>query len=235
LSNHGNRDRHVSEDKVVEENYDNYLMNLDNVFGVMRQQRNKRIILSGAFPDCDEIYKVSLLEALVVYSREIIKNGYTLVFGAHPTFQKLIFDIGDLYASDVKYSIEMHMDKAYIDQYNIEELQEKCTLILADGLQEMRENMICNTKGEMLICLGGKIKEDKTQQGVDIEVGLARKANIPVALVGTVGGRSSEYAYQKLVEGSWSDLNPWDKVLNENLFYNVNHRLMIKRLLELIE
>lgn len=235
LSNHGNRDRHVSEDKVVEENYDNYLMNLDNVFGVMRQPRNKRIILSGAFPDCDEIYKVSLLEALVVYSREIIKNGYTLVFGAHPTFQKLIFDIGDLYASDVKYSIEMHMDKAYIDQYNIEELQEKCTLILADGLQEMRENMICNTKGEMLICLGGKIKEDKTQQGVDIEVGLARKANIPVALVGTVGGRSSEYAYQKLVEGSWSDLNPWDKVLNENLFYNVNHRLMIKRLLELIE
>ena len=235
LSIHGNRDRHVSEDKVVEENYDNYLMNLDNVFGVMRQQRNKRIILSGAFPDCDEIYKVSLLEALVVYSREIIKNGYTLVFGAHPTFQKLIFDIGDLYASDVKYSIEMHMDKAYIDQYNIEELQEKCTLILADGLQEMRENMICNTKGEMLICLGGKIKEDKTQQGVDIEVGLARKANIPVALVGTVGGRSSEYAYQKLVEGSWSDLNPWDKVLNENLFYNVNHRLMIKRLLELIE
>lgn len=235
LSNHGNRDRHVSEDKVVEENYDNYLMNLDNVFGVMRQQRNKRIILSGAFPDCDEIYKVSLLEALVVYSREIIKNGYTLVFGAHPTFQKLIFDIGDLYASDVKYSIEMHMDKTYIDQYNIEELQEKCTLILADGLQKMRENMICNTRGEMLICLGGKIKEDKTQQGVDIEVGLARKANIPVALVGTVGGRSSEYAYQKLIEGSWSDLNPWDKVLNENLFYNVNHRLMIKKLLELIE
>ena len=235
LSNHGNRDRHVSDDKVVEENYDNYLMNLENVFGVMRQQRNKRIILSGAFPDCDEIYKVSLLEALVVYSREIIKNGYTLVFGAHPTFQKLIFDIGDLYASDVKYSIEMHMDKAYIDQYNIEELQEKCTLILADGLQEMRENMICNTRGEMLICLGGKIKEDKTQQGVDIEVELARKANIPVALVGTVGGRSSEYAYQKLIEGSWSDLNPWDKVLNENLFYNVNHRLMIKKLLELIE
>lgn len=235
LSNHGNRDRLVSEDKVVEENYDNYLMNLENVFGVMRQQRNKRIILSGAFPDCDEVYKVSLLEALVVYSREIIKNGYTLVFGAHPTFQKLIFDIGDLYASDVKYSIEMHMDKAYIDQYNIEELQEKCTLILADGFQEMRENMICNTRGEMLICLGGKIKEDKTQQGVDIEVGLARKANIPVALVGTVGGRSSEYAYQKLIEGSWSDLNPWDKVLNENLFYNVNHRLMIKKLLELIE
>ena len=235
LSSHGHRDRSGQDLKVIEENYDDYLMNLENISGIKRQQRNKRIIFSGAFPDCDEIYEASLLEALVVYSREIIKDGYTLVFGAHPTFQKLIFDIGSLYASDVKYSIEMHMDKAYIDQYDIEELQENCTLILADGLQEMRENMICKEKGEMLICLGGKIKPDKSQQGVDIEVNLAKKVNIPVALVGTVGGRSSEYAFEKLTEGDWLDLNPWEESLNEALFYNMNHRLMIKRLLNILE
>ena len=233
LSSHGRRDRSGQDLKVIEENYDDYLMNLENISGIKRQQRNKRIIFSGAFPDCDEIYEASLLEALVVYSREIIKDGYTLVFGAHPTFQKLIFDIGSLYASDVKYSIEMH--KAYIDQYDIEELQENCTLILADGLQEMRENMICKEKGEMLICLGGKIKPDKSQQGVDIEVNLAKKVNIPVALVGTVGGRSSEYAFEKLTEGDWLDLNPWEESLNEALFYNMNHRLMIKRLLNILE
>lgn len=235
LSSHGRRDRSGQDLKVIEENYDDYLMNLENISGIKRQQRNKRIIFSGAFPDCDEIYEASLLEALVVYSREIIKDGYTLVFGAHPTFQKLIFDIGSLYASDVKYSIEMHMDKAYIDQYDIEELQENCTLILADGLQEMRENMICKEKGEMLICLGGKIKPDKSQQGVDIEVNLAKKVNIPVALVGTVGGRSSEYAFEKLTEEDWLDLNPWEESLNEALFYNMNHRLMIKRLLNILE
>lgn len=235
LSSHGRRDRSGQDLKVIEENYDDYLMNLENISGIKRQQRNKRIIFSGAFPDCDEIYEASLLEALVVYSREIIKDGYTLVFGAHPTFQKLIFDIGSLYASDVKYSIEMHMDKTYIDQYDIEELQENCTLILADGLQEMRENMICKEKGEMLICLGGKIKPDKSQQGVDIEVNLAKKVNIPVALVGTVGGRSSEYAFEKLTEGDWLDLNPWEESLNEALFYNMNHRLMIKRLLNILE
>lgn len=235
LSNHGCRNKHIQESKVMEENYDDYLMNLENVSGSRRQHRNKRIILSGAFPDCDEIYKASLLEALVVYSREIIKNGYTLVFGAHPTFQKLIFDIGSLYASDVKYSIEMHMDQAYIGQYDVEELQEKCTLILADCLPKMRENMICKEKSEMLICLGGKIKPDKSEQGVDIEVDLAKRVNIPVALVGTVGGRSSEYAFEKLTEGDWSDLNSWDKSINEGLFYNMNHRLMIKRLLNIIE
>lgn len=235
LSNHGQREKLMGDTKVTEENFDDYIMNLENVAGVKRQKRNKRIILSGAFPDYDEIYKNSLLEAVSIYSREIIKNGYVLVFGAHPTFQKLIFDIGKLYASDMKYSIEMHMDKAYLDEYDLEELEEKCTLVLSDGLQEMRENMICRGKSELLICLGGKIKDDKSQQGVDIEVELAKRVNVPVALVGTVGGRSSEYAYEKIKQGDWSDLNQWDKSFNESMFYNVNHRLIIRRLLNAIE
>lgn len=235
LSNHGQREKLMGDIKVTEENFDDYIMNLENVAGVKRQKRNKRIILSGAFPDYDEIYKNSLLEAVSIYAREIIKNGYVLVFGAHPTFQKLIFDIGKLYASDMKYSIEMHMDKAYLDQYDLEELEEKCTLVLSDGLQEMRENMICKEKSELLICLGGKIKDDKSQQGVDIEVELAKSVNVPVALVGTVGGRSSEYAYEKIKQGDWSDLNQWDKSFNESMFYNVNHRLTIRRLLNAIE
>lgn len=235
LSNHGQREKLMGDTKVTEENFDDYIMNLENVAGVKRQKRNKRIILSGAFPDYDEIYKNSLLEAVSIYSREIIKNGYVLVFGAHPTFQKLIFDIGKLYASDMKYSIEMHMDKAYLDEYDLEELEEKCTLVLSDGLQEMRENMICRGKSELLICLGGKIKDDKSQQGVDIEVELAKRVNVPVALVGTVGGRSSEYAYEKIKQEDWSDLNQWDKSFNESMFYNVNHRLMIRRLLNAIE
>ncbi len=235
LSNHGQREKIMGDAKVTEENFDDYIMNLENVSGVKRQKRNKKIILSGAFPDYDEIYKNSLLEAVSIYAREIIKNGYILVFGAHPTFQKLIFDIGKLYAPDIKYSIEMHMDKAYLDEYDLEELEENCTLVLSDGLQEMRENMICREKSELLICLGGKIKKDKSQQGVDIEVELARRVNIPVVLVGTVGGRSSEYAYEKIKKEDWSDLNQWSDGLNESLFYNVNHRLMIRRLLNAIE
>ena len=235
LSYHARQKEQLKDAKVIEENFEDYIVNLENVSGVKRQKRNKRIVLSGAFPDCDEIYKNSLLDAVLVYAREIIKNGYILVFGAHPTFQKLIFDIGELYASDIKYSIEMHMDKAYIDQYDLNVLQEKCTLVLSDGLKEMRENMICKQKCELLICLGGKIKEDKSQQGVDIEVELAKDAKVPVALVGTVGGRSSQYAFEKVTKHDWSELNPWGKELNESLFYNVNHRLMIRQLLNIID
>lgn len=56
-----------------------------------------------------------------------------------------------------------------------------------------------------------------------------------MVLVGTVGGHSSEYAFEKITEGNWFDLNLWNSTLNEGLFYNVNHRLMIKRLLDTLE
>ena len=123
------------------------------------------------------------------------------------------------------------MDRAYADGYDIPDLQKKCKLVLADGLSEMRQNMICREKSELLICLGGKMKEDKSQQGVDIEVGLARSAGVPVVLVGTVGGRSSEYALELAQTGDWSSLNHFGKELNENLLYHMNHRLMISQIM----
>lgn len=234
LSVHGKRQNSTRDERICEENYEDYLANIQNVFGEYNCKMGKRIIISGAFPDYDEIYKNSLTEAVTIYARQIIRSGYTLVFGAHPTFQQIIFDIGERYSSDVTYSIEMHMDRAYADGYNLKLLNKKCRLVLSDGLQEMRENMICREKAEMLICLGGKIKDDTLQQGVDIEVKLAKKSGIPVALVGTVGGRSSEYAFELLKQGKWENINPWGSELNEGLFYNVNHRLMVERLLSRI-
>lgn len=235
LSMHGSGKLIASADKkVIEENYDDYISNLESVLGVQRDRNNKRIIISGAFPDCDEIYKISLMDALVTYVREIIKRGYILVFGAHPTFQKIIFKIGNMYSSDCKYSIEMHMSSEYAYQYNLDELQENCTLVLSDGLQAMRESMICEKTAEMIICLGGKVKKVKADQGVDIEVNLARQEGIPVALVGTVGGRSAEYAAEKMRDKTWNELNPWGTDLNEKLFYNVNHREMAGCLLDLL-
>lgn len=139
-----------------------------------------------------------------------------------------------MYSSDCKYSIEMHMSSEYAYQYNLDELQENCTLVLSDGLQAMRESMICEKTAEMIICLGGKVKKVKADQGVDIEVNLARQEGIPVALVGTVGGRSAEYAAEKMRDKTWNELNPWGTDLNEKLFYNVNHREMAGCLLDLL-
>lgn len=235
LSNHGKYDLQLHHEGVLEENYEDYIMNLENILGRHREKKDKRIIISGSFPDGDKVYQISLTEAVLIYAREIIKNGYTLVFGAHPTFQNLIFKIGELYAEDIFYSIEMHMSREYEKFNDMEKIKKTCTLILSDNLEQMRERMICENKAEALICLGGKIKEDKSQQGVDQEIELARKAGIPVALVGTVGGRSSEYANEILHSERWFELNSWSKDLNEKLFYNMTHRVMISRLLKAIE
>lgn len=234
LSIHGQPGKDTGDLKICEENYEDYFANIHNISGIQTLRLGKRIIVSGAFPDYDEIYKNSLIQAVTIYARQIIRNGYTLVFGAHPTFQQIIFDIGELYSSDVTYSIEMHMAQAYTDKYDLDLLQSKCRLVISDSLQEMREKMICGSKSEMLICLGGKIKGNPSEQGVDIEVSLAKKCGIPVALVGTVGGRSSEYAFELLRTGKWDGLNPWGKELNEELFYNVNHRAMVEKLLNVV-
>lgn len=234
LSAHGKKESKMGDDRIYEDNYEDYLANIQNILGDYSPKTGKRIIISGAFPDYDEIYKNSLTEAVILYARQIIRNGFTLVFGAHPTFQQIIFDIGELYSSDVAYSIEMHMAKEYADRYDLKLLNKKCRLVLSNSLQEMRENMICREKAEMLICLGGKVKNDPSQQGVDAEVELARNCGLPVALVGTVGGRSSEYAYELLKQGKWEEINPWESELNEGLFYNVNHRLMVEKLLSKI-
>lgn len=43
---------------------------------------------------------------------------------------------------------------------------------------------------------------------------MARERGILVALVGTVGGRSSEYALEMIKESSWESLNLWGVELN---------------------
>ena len=95
LSNHGQREKQFVDIKIMEENYDDYIINLENVAGFQRQKCDKRIILSGAFPECDEIYKYSLLEALSVYSKEIIKKGYKFLGWATSQSGNVVYEDGE--------------------------------------------------------------------------------------------------------------------------------------------
>ena len=225
-----------TEDHIREMSFDDYLYNFERKTDCYRF-KNKRIIISGAFPDGNGIYQNSLIEALLVYSCEIIKNGYTLVFGAHPTFQEPIFEIGRRYSPDVKKSVEMHMSKEFLNLYNEEELEYlkgNCTLHLSDTIDAMREKMIANQEAIAMICIGGKIKDDKAQQGLDSEIRLARKRLIPVVLIGTVGGRSSEMAYEIMSNSSWNRLNDFDQEINKEFYNTVNHKMMAKKLIKLL-
>jgi len=227
---------------LFEDNYEDYLLNLEEKLGEAKKENNRKIIISGAFPDCDEIYKFSLSEALILYAKEIIRKGYILVFGAHPTFQEIIFKIGEIYSVDSRQYIHMYISEAFLPHYDITELNKKAKIIvtkrgdnISESLTTLRKEMILESNSEAMICMGGKIKMIKSEQGVDEEVEIAITCNMPVFLVGSVGGRSSQYANELMVSDNWSYINDAESCLNEALIYDINHRKMIRRVLSYLE
>lgn len=227
---------------IFEDNYYDYILFLEKQLGAAYCKKNKKVIISGAFPDCDDIYKQSLNQALIIYAKEIIRRGYTLVFGAHPTFQEIIMQIGEQYSPDSRESVEMYMSAHWQQEHDVHELKERVNLIITpegENLQEslriMRNKMIAESKAELIICLGGKIKTDRAEQGIDEEISIARKEGLPVYLVGSVGGRSSQYANELCASGKWDEINPAGQELNLSLLYELNHRKMIREILETIK
>lgn len=204
---------------------------------------NMEIILSGAFPDGDEIYKQSLTDALVLFSKAIIKNGYKLTFGAHPTFQELFFEVAKEIAPIDHYSrVNMYISNFFFDDNPEKELEfsKNCSLFKTDkkesrelSLTEMRSKMIKRDDVKALVCLGGKIKENKSEEGVREEILLARQHDIPVFIVGSVGGCSSVVAmeYNKI---GWKELNNASDELNQEFFNGIDYFKMAQEMISFL-
>ena len=126
-------------------------------------------------------------------------------------------------------------------KYNIEELNENAEVYeiekvdsnLLKSLTLLRENMINREKVKALICLGGKIRpENDSNKGVIEEIEIARENNIPVFLVGMVGGKSSQIAAKYLKNKNWEELNDAPIALNEELALSLDYRTIFKKLID---
>lgn len=71
-------------------------------------------------------------------------------------------------------------------------------------------------------------------QGIDEEIKIAKANNIPVFLIGSVGGRSSQLAAEYKASGKWSELNNASVELNELLTYALDYRKLIYKIIEYI-
>lgn len=212
--------------------------------GQKRRTNNMEIVISGAFPDADEIYKQSLTDALVLFSKAIFRNGYELTFGAHPTFQNLFFEIAkEECLVEYKSRVNMYISNWFLkdDKEDIEAYNNKCTLCvseikadLAQSLTEMRKQMIQRSNVKALVCLGGKIKENKSDEGIREEIKLAREANIPVFIVGSVGGCSSKVAEEYRIKG-WSEINSASKELNDIFSNDIDYYKMAQEMIKFID
>lgn len=202
------------------------------ITGEKKGTKKMEIVISGAFPDADEIFKQSLTDALVLFLKAIIQSGYDLTFGSHPTFQELFYEVvKDMEPNDYKDRVNMYISEWFLEKGSEQEKEynQKYNLYVTDkendlplSLSEMRKKMIQRESVKALVCLGGKIKENKKEEGIREEIELARKFNIPVFVVGSVGGCSGEVAmeYKKM---GWDKLNDASGEINQSFLEGIDY------------
>lgn len=223
-------------------NFDDHIKKWEQEVGIVKGLKGKRIVISGAFPEEEELTKQPLTEAVRLFAQEIIGAGYQLVFGAHPTFQGMLFAVGEEYSTTPTESVHMYISKRYISYYEMEELNRHATIYVTDlgrddreSLTILREQMIGDGDNTALVCIGGKIKKDPALQGVDEEVTIARKHKLPVFLIGSVGGRSSQMALERERENDWNKINEAGKKFNEALLYEMDYRKLARQMIRMLE
>lgn len=180
------------------------------------------IVISGAFPDCDEIYKQCLTDALVIFSKAIIRGIY-INFWRTSNISGIIFETArKTNTHDAKNSLKMFISNWFMErQLDKEEYYKmNCHLFktekkedLNKSLQIMRRKMI-QRRSKSFSMFRWENQENKEEEGIREEIELARAYDIPVFIVGTVGGCSAEVAieYQK---SGWKNLNDASDEINE--------------------
>lgn len=199
----------------VTESFDSYLYYLEEYLNPEkhRNSNKKGIVISGAFPDCEPDYQQYLTDAVYSLTKSIYQSNGKVIFGAHPTFQHLIFDMGKMYRPDDYHdSTRLYVSKFFVTDALVEEMDKNATIIATDivkndrneSLTLMRKSMISDDNAIALVCLGGKTKLGGHQPGVDEEIALAKAKGLPIFIIGSVGGRSAEIA-QHYNEIGWTE------------------------------
>lgn len=227
--------------RLVLESFEDFYYNWSQYLNDQREDKNMEIVISGAFPDGDEICKQSLTDALIVFAKSIIKEGYVLTFGSHPTFQELFFEVAkEISPEGHEKKLKMYISKWFEDKYicQKEHLMSNAQLYettkensIIESLTTMRKKMIQRREVVALVCLGGKIKENKKEEGIREEICLAKEYGIPVFVVGSVGGCSSEVALE-YKKSCWEGLNGAPEELNKMFMEKLDYFLLSQEMLK---
>lgn len=231
------------QNNVVIESIEDFYDNWNEYINGKDEKKNMEIVISGAFPDCDEEYKQILTDALVIFAKAILKAGYVLTFGAHPTFQEIFFEIAQkINPENVHDNLKMYVSEWFLDDAAKEQYyNERCKLVKCEkqkdrngSLTKMREAMIQRNEVKALVCLGGKIRQNPKEEGIREEIALAVQRQIPVFLVGSVGGCSNAVATEYKADG-WKNLNHVESELNEEFLYSFDYFKLSQKMLDLIK
>jgi hypothetical protein len=187
-----------------------------------RPRGHKRVVLSGAFADCEPEFQQNMTRAVHAMADAALRLGSGLSFGAHPTFQFMIFDLAKrLRPEDFRKALKMYVSRYFVTEPVIEEMQKNAEVIPTDtvrgdraaSLTAMRRAMLSDPEAGALVVIGGKTSRGGHTPGIDEEIAIAREKGLPVFIIGSVGGRSSEIV---------SALSPVERVAMNGLSETVN-------------
>jgi len=218
------------------------------------------IVISGAFPEREPEEtpvagasgQQNLIDAVHAFARAVFERQGTVIFGTHPTFVPLVFEMArrkrprdfkqavHLYVSNAfnpnlrdydPYAVVYAVDK--IEPRNAAELDEdeRQRQIRNLSLTEMRKKMIQDPQALALVAIGGKYPRSGLIPGVDEEVQLAQEVGLPVFLIGSAPGRAAQLASEHSAK-KWSEkTNPLSPEKNEQLRTSLDYGTLAEMVL----
>ena len=230
-------------DDILSDNFDDFYYTYFKYLKGNSADLPYDIVISGAFPDSDEIFKQNLTYSLICFVKEILKEGFNLCFGAHPTFQELIFDTAKIVTENYVDKVKMLISNYFVSHDNILKFKDRCSPVEIEkvennqilSLTELRKKLIERDSVKALICLGGKIKENKSEEGIREEIAIAKSKGVPVFLIGSVGGCSSEIAKDYYEKGNWSEINDASGELNISLMKGIDYKESARLVIDYIK
>jgi hypothetical protein len=216
---------------------DAYLRHLEEI--VMPEPRATAwgVVLSGAFPDdASPEQAQEIKEAVHAFARGVFLRGGTLIFGGHPTFQPMIFELGrELFgAEDRAERIRLYVSEHFLTEAAAREFSRDASTRLiphvagdrGKSLTAMRRAMLTDDRSRALVAIGGRGITPGRSAGVDEEVDLALALGMPVFLVGAAGGRAATLATHRRAAGWRPALNGLTPEQNEELLQSRDYTVL---------
>ncbi|MDR5728560.1 MAG: TIR domain-containing protein [Terriglobia bacterium] len=191
----------------------------------------KRIVFSGAFPDCEPEFQQSMTAAVHAMAEAVLRSGAGLSFGAHPTFQFMMFDLAKrLRPDDFRKALRMYVSKFFVTDATVAEFQDNAEVFATDAvggdraqsLTLMRRMMLSDPEAGALVVIGGKTSRCGHVPGIDEEIAIAHEMRLPIFILGSVGGRSSEII-NEMTPVDRAALNGQSEAINEAFAKDVDY------------
>jgi len=112
-----------------------------------------------------------------------------------------MFDLAKrLRPDDFRKALRMYVSKFFVTDAAVAEFQRSAEVFATDAvggdraqsLTLMRHAMLCDPEAGALVVIGGKTFRNGHIPGIDEEIAIAREKRMPIFILGSVGGRSSE-------------------------------------------